>query len=160
MKTFFLFLPIALTIGAIFFTACAEQPKPTVTFDLASARQEIEASVQDQAALYAKGDSVGYVNYYTTDAEFMESNTPLIKGRKGVESAISGFIKSGLGLGLKTTNVWGSESCLAEQGIYELHTKDGKQVDIGKYIVLWRKEDGKWKAFRDCFNSDMPLPAK
>jgi ketosteroid isomerase-like protein len=34
--------------------------------------------------------------------------------------------------------------------------KDGKQIDKGKYIVLWKKEDGKWKLFRDCYNSDLP----
>lgn len=35
--------------------------------------------------------------------------------------------------------------------------KDGKQLDKGKYIVLWKKEEGKWKLFRDCYNSDLPL---
>jgi ketosteroid isomerase-like protein len=160
MKLSFSILPIALITGTIFFSACTEQPKPVASFDLASARKDIEAAVQSQLDFYVKGDSVGYASYYTMDAEFMESNTPVIVGRKNIESAISGFIKSGLGLGIKTTNVFGGETCLAEQGTYELHTKDGKQADIGKYIVLWKKEDGKWKAFRDIFNSDLPVPAK
>ena len=32
--------------------------------------------------------------------------------------------------------------------------KSGKEIDKGKYIVLWKMEDGKWKLHRDIFNSD------
>jgi ketosteroid isomerase-like protein len=47
-----------------------------------------------------------------------------------------------------------------EEGVYEIKTKDGKQLDKGKYIVLWKKEDGKWKLHRDISNSDLPLASK
>ena len=29
-------------------------------------------------------------------------------------------------------------------------------TDTGKYVVVWRKIDGKWKAAADIFNSDLP----
>jgi ketosteroid isomerase-like protein len=60
-------------------------------------------------------------------------------------------------LGLTTTGLWGDEKMLAEEGIFTFMDKDGNQIDKGKYIVLWKKEDGKWKLFRDCYNSDLPL---
>ena len=28
-----------------------------------------------------------------------------------------------------------------------------KTVDKGNYIVVWKKDDGKWKIFRDIWNS-------
>jgi ketosteroid isomerase-like protein len=34
--------------------------------------------------------------------------------------------------------------------------KDGKEIDRGKALELWKMEDGKWKLFRDIFNSDLP----
>lgn len=155
------FFIVAIT-AATFFSSCTEQPKPVATFDLASARKDIESVNQDWMNLFSRSDSAAYADIYTTDAEFMGPNTPTITGRKAIESAISDYIKSGLGLGLsiKTTNVWGNESCLAEQGTFTLSTKDGKPAEIGKYIVLWKKENGKWKAFRDCSNSDLPVAAK
>lgn len=46
---------------------------------------------------------------------------------------------------------------LAEEGEFTFMDKNDKFLDKGKYIVLWKKEDGEWKLFRDCYNSDMPL---
>jgi ketosteroid isomerase-like protein len=47
---------------------------------------------------------------------------------------------------------------LTEEGEVTLETKEGKQIDKGKYIALWKKEDDKWKLFRDCYSSDLPVP--
>ncbi len=41
--------------------------------------------------------------------------------------------------------------------MFTFSDKDEKELEKGKYIVLWKKEEGKWKLFRDCYNSDMPL---
>jgi hypothetical protein len=60
-------------------------------------------------------------------------------------------------LGLLTTGLWGDENMLAEEGEFTFMSEDDKLLDKGKYIVLWKKEDGMWKLFRDCYNSDMPL---
>jgi len=46
-----------------------------------------------------------------------------------------------------------------EEGEYTFMGEDGEQLDKGKYIVLWKMEDGKWKLFRDCYNSDLPIPS-
>ena len=35
--------------------------------------------------------------------------------------------------------------------------KTGKPKDE-KYIVLWKKAAGRWKLFRDIFNSNLPAP--
>ena len=36
---------------------------------------------------------------------------------------------------------------------------EGRQVlDRGKYMVIWKREDGQWKLHRDIFNSSMPAP--
>ena len=45
---------------------------------------------------------------------------------------------------------------VSEVGSYSMTDKSGKEIDKGKYIVLWKMEDGKWKLHRDIFNSDMP----
>jgi ketosteroid isomerase-like protein len=49
-----------------------------------------------------------------------------------------------------------------EVGAYKI-TGPGQQVlDTGKYIVVWKKEDGQWKLHRDIFNTSVaaaPAPA-
>ncbi|GAC1302831.1 MAG: hypothetical protein NVSMB24_08010 [Mucilaginibacter sp.] len=108
----------------------------------------------------AKGDSVGIANCYTTDAKFMAPDRPAIVGRQNIQSTFAAFIKAGAAkLDLNMLNLWGNADVLAEEGTFTLSTKDGHRIDKGKYIVLWKKEDGKWKIARDCSNSDLPAPA-
>jgi len=49
---------------------------------------------------------------------------------------------------------------ITEEGVFEINLKDGKQIDKGKYVVVWKKEDGKWKLYRDMSNTDLPLSTK
>jgi len=41
---------------------------------------------------------------------------------------------------------------------YTFTDKDGKVVDKGKSLEVFKMEDGVWKLHRDCYNSDLPCP--
>ena len=43
------------------------------------------------------------------------------------------------GLAFQTDYLWGDEAMLAEEGVLTVDAKDGKTLDKGKYIVLWKK---------------------
>jgi len=138
--------------------ADAKETQPV--FDLTAARKEIDSLNLVFMAMVAKGDSLGLTNFYTIDAKMMAPNGPAIVGRKNIQSALTGLVNSGLAkLSLTTVGLWGDEAMLAEEGVVAEEAKDGKQLDRGKYIVLWKKEDGNWKLFRDFFNSDLPVPS-
>ena len=34
---------------------------------------------------------------------------------------------------------------------------NGEKVDNGKFIVVWKKVQGKWYVHRNCFNSGNPV---
>ena len=56
---------------------------------------------------------------------------------------------------LRTTEVEAHGSTAIEHGAYTL--KAGKATaDTGKYVVIWRRERGKWKLHLDIFNSNNP----
>jgi len=163
-----LFTCTLLILSFILFAACnnTEETKTTgVTsappaFDLTVAKKEIEEADRNFSDALNRGDSTGLANLYTADAKMMGPNEPAIVGRKNIQTAIAGFINAGITKAVFTTiDVWGTEAMLAEEGELALFGKGGKQTDKGKYIVLWKKEDGKWKLFRDFFNSDLPVPA-
>ena len=48
-----------------------------------------------------------------------------------------------------------------DRGTYRMTVApDGtEQTDTGKYVVVWRKIGGEWKAAADIFNSDLPATA-
>ena len=138
--------------------ACQTPTKPA--FDLANAKKEIEAANLAIVELVAKGDSVGLASAYTPDGSLMLNNIPSIKGKDKLVNFWSGFTQSGAKIKLTTLEVWGDENFIAEEGLLEIKTKEGAQIDKGKYIVLWKKEGGKWKLHRDMSNSDLPATAQ
>ncbi len=156
---------IVVTILVITSIACCnEKAEKTVetktvaksTFNLTTAKAEIVAANKELAAFVAAADSVGIGNLYTQNAKFMMTGSPAIIGRNNIQSSFSGIINSGItGADLRTIEVWGTESLITEEGEYSLFVGED-EVDQGKYLVLWKKEDGKWKLFRDIFNSNLP----
>ncbi|MCX6299678.1 MAG: DUF4440 domain-containing protein [Bacteroidetes bacterium] len=148
------------TIIAASLFACKSETKPA--FDLVNAKKEIEAANKKIAEFIAKGDSVGVADAYGKDGTLMVNNMPSIGGpsiggKDKLTSFWGGFIKLGIGsLTLNTLEVWGDENFITEEGLFEVTLKDGKQADKGKYIVIWKKEDGNWKLHRDMSNTDLP----
>ena len=60
---------------------------------------------------------------------------------------------------LTTQEVMGGKDAVAETGKYEMMDAGGKTLDNGKYIAVWKEENGKWKMYRDEWNSAMPVAA-
>lgn len=160
-------LPVVVLF--LFFTSCGNKTEKATSsanvstekaFDLATARKQIDEGNQALADLLRKGDSTGFANMYCTDGKVMGPEEPAVVGRDAIKSAIGGMYRSGFtGLSLKPVDIWGSEALIGEEGTHVFSLNDGKEIDHGKYIVLWKMEDGKWKLFRDIWNTDIPRPA-
>ena len=158
-------LPVAIMLFA--FTSCGDKSSGSAdtkttepSFDLAPARKSIDEANQSLSDSLKKGDSTGFAGLYCSDAKVMAPEGPAASGKDAIKSMIGGFIQMGLtNLTIKASDIWGSEALVGEEGTFVLADKDGKEVDHGKYIVLWKMEDGKWKLFRDIFNTDIPKSA-
>jgi len=143
-------------------TSCNEKAKESTetvvesTFNLSTAKAEIEAVNKQFKKFITAADSIGLGNLYTPDAKFMMTGAPAISGIENIQSTFFGIIKSGVSnADLRTIEVWGTEDLITEEGEYSLFVGEA-EVDQGKYLVLWKKVDGKWKFFRDIFNSNLP----
>jgi ketosteroid isomerase-like protein len=162
MKQLLTILVIFL-ISSVLFVACGDKTASTTeeikpTFDLAGAKKVIDSTNAVFGSMVSKGDSVGLAPLYTSDAKFMMPNAPTVSGRSAIQSAFAGlFAAMGTpGLTLTTTDIWGSDELITEVGTFTMTDKSGKEIDKGKYVDLWKMEDGKWKLHRDIFNSDLP----
>jgi hypothetical protein len=57
----------------------------------------------------------------------------------------------------ETTAFYGTEDYVIDEGNYYLvFGKDGV-VDKGKYINIWKKEDGDWKILSNIWNTNLPM---
>jgi ketosteroid isomerase-like protein len=165
MKSILTAIVVLLITSALFVTcnndaqtasSATEEIKPA--FDIAATKKAIEEANTAYADLVKKSDSTGLAAMYSTDAKMLPSNMPAVTGRKNMESVFAGMLQMVGGLNITTLDVWGTADFVAEEGTLSILDKAGKEIDKGKYIALWKMEDGKWKIFRDCFNSDQPLP--
>jgi ketosteroid isomerase-like protein len=138
-------------------TAKVDEISPKTEFNLDTAKIEIEEANANFMALVAAGDSIGLANAYTIDAKFMGAGAPSVIGRKDIQTAMAGIVNAGITkVDLKLEHIYGTEDLIAEEGKLTLYAGD-IAVAEEKYIVLWKKEDGKWKLFRDIFNSNVPV---
>jgi ketosteroid isomerase-like protein len=137
------------------------KPETKSTFDLTSAKKEIETANREIMETFSKADSVGMANACSKDGYLMPNNMPSVKGKENITSVWGSDMKAGMSSGTLTTlEVWGDENYITEEGLYEMKSKEGAQLGKGKYIVLWKKEEGKWKRHRDIWNSDLPVATK
>lgn len=144
MKTNALFFLIA-TISL----SCSRIP------DQEQLRSEIEeANIEFMKASNAR-DAATLASLYTQDAKLMFPNMPTIEGRRNIQA----FFRQALGSGitdikLTTQEVKGTDEFAIEMGRYAM--LDGTKItDEGKYVVQWKKVDGKWHLHGDIYNTDM-----
>src|SRR5258706_9047746 len=134
----------------------AEQTIPV--FNLDSAKQSIEHQNIVFQTAFENSDSVGLGNLFTSDAKMMMPGSPSVEGRAAITSMVAKFMKMNIKRTAKTIDVWGNGDLLTEEGTASLFDQKGTELDHAKYLVLWKKEDGQWKLFRDMWNSDRMPP--
>ena len=161
-KNIYLNLVIALLILTAMSCKKAEEvnaePEKTA-FDLEIAKKAIEDSYKEFETAFNTKDSIGLANCYTTDAHFMMPNGKAIEGKPAIQKAFGQMLKGETPqIKLNLVNYWGNETNLTAENSWVMTVKDGKVVDEGKSIEVYKMEDGKWRMLRDCYNSNMPCP--
>lgn len=155
MKYWSSFLALA---GIVLMSACNQGGQNR--FDLAAARKAVEEGNKMMMDHIMKGDSVGMANMYAAGAKIMAPGLPGV-AKENIQHFAHGMMANGgMDFRLNTVDVWGNQDLLSEEGSWSLFDGNGTQLDHGKYIVLWKQENGQWKLFRDCWNSDGPVGGK
>lgn len=149
-------------VAIILFTACrnnSEVNTTTTAISSDSAKAMIAVKNAEFNNAIAKNDSTAFVNCYTDNLCFYPPNATEICNKDGVGKFFSGIQKMGVkGLLATTKDVFVSKDIITETGTYDLQIANNQSVDKGKYMVIWKQENGNWKMHRDIFNSDMPPP--
>ena len=157
--TIFIVTLILVTISCKKAQLTSDNDKPA--FDLVEAKTAIETAGQTFIIALNKGDSIALANCYTTDAKMMGPNEKTYIGRPAIRKAFSSWIKSGMPtFTMNTIDIWGNEDIMAAEEQWTFSDKDGKIIDTGKSIEIFKMENGKWLLYRDCYNSDIPCSVK
>ena len=161
MKHSFLKFFGILAISAMLLNSCANDAAKTETvgFSIDSAKAAIAASNKVFGGCFATGDSTTFANCYTSDGCINATGIPKMCGREAIISFFNGGHKMGINnIVLTTEEVMGGKEAVVETGKYEMFVGDKVSAEKGKFIVVWKEENGKWKMHRDIWNSDAPPP--
>jgi ketosteroid isomerase-like protein len=122
---------------------------------LAEARKAIEASNAIYADLANKKDG-SILTRYTDDACLLPPNASPVCGKENLLN----FFKDGPNVRVTFTiqNLYGDgKEFVTEESYYEMNDLEGKKMDEGKVVVIWKKTKDGWKMHRDMFSSNRPL---
>ncbi len=151
MKTRLLALVIVLI--ALFNFACNQAPS-----DLTEPIKEANTKMMEA---FAAGDTTTLFDFYTTDAKLFPANNEILDGKEAIGKFWNVTRQMGIvKILFETTTAQKFGNLAIEEGKYSLFVPNDMMVDQGKYIVTWKKENGKWKVYRDIWNNSSPAPVK
>ena len=106
------------------------------------------------AACTNKGDADCAATYYTENAVYIGPNMEPLIGREAIKVDLAGDGSTFLKLQADEIEVFGDT--VNELGTYTSTNKNGEVLDIGSYVVIWKKTEDGWKLHWDIFNSNLP----
>jgi len=134
--------------------SCATQ-RPTTL-----ARQELLATDKAFSDMsQAQGAAAAFYFYLSTNALSLPAGEQPLRGREAIRNSLTGMT------GVLRWQPRDAEAAASGHlgytwGTFEYESKDTtgrSKVGYGKYVTVWRKENGHWKALLDCGNSN-PAP--
>ena len=118
---------------------------------LSTLEKEIELRLREYESHLRNGDSIALGNMYMKNAEIIPSTV----GRENIIKAFGSSIRHGItGSSFKTTHLWGNDQLLVEDGTGSWFNSKGKVVGSGRYLLVWKKDEGEWKILRDTWFPD------
>ena len=141
-------------LSFLFFGCMAQQ---ATNPGLEVAKKAIAASNDMFFQAFVKGDSSLFIDRYTKDCWIMPPN---VRALCGADAALEFFKTAYNSYGVRngkfiTIDVFGDGvEFVTEVGFWQLFGANNRQIDDGKFLVLWKKTTDGWKMFRDSFSSD------
>lgn len=112
----------------------------------------------DWSKAAATRDADKVAAFYAENANAYPPNEPLAVGRAAAKKVWAAYLSEpSFRISWKTTHAEVSGDLGYTVGTYEDSFKgpDGKLVqEKGKYLCVWKKQKGEWKAIQDMWNSD------
>ena len=151
-----------LACGCIFLIGCTQTP-PVDTRAETDAIRAIEAQ---WAAAAKTRDIDKLVSSYAPEAVAMNANAPICAGHQAIRKAYESWladthVSKTFSNTVDAVEVSASGDLAYTRGTsrYSRNTQKGLVDEMGKWVTIYKKIDGKWKAILDIGNSDKPLPA-
>ena len=150
---------LVLMLAVPFLVSCTTAPPPDTT---AEDSQAIRAATKQFVDAINRGDAAAVAAHYTEEAKRLPPNRQMIVGRESIQAHYQGIFDAGVS-DLQTTviDLHVSGDMAHDVGKYSLtiQPEEGETFSVsGKFVTIWKRENGSWKIDVDIWNSSVPLP--
>jgi len=123
---------------------------------MANSDADLLAADHDFMQTFGRGDAKAIAARYTSDGQLLPAHSDLVTGRQVIQDFWQAAIDTGIKtVQLDTLEVEGYGGTAIEVGKYKLGGEEEQVLDEGKYIVIWKRENGQWRMHRDIWNTSM-----
>ncbi|MEO6404717.1 MAG: DUF4440 domain-containing protein [Ferruginibacter sp.] len=158
-------LSFAAFVSYVLLMSACNQPEKTVTTTSANGFSNLEgarAIIKENNGHFVealqRGDSSSMAAMYTRDAWLLPQHSEPITG-EDIQHAWGAAIRGGVKAFLfNTQDVTGYQDLLVETGKYETYGAGRQLLDKGKYVTVWKRENGVLKIFRLISNTSLAPP--
>ncbi len=131
------------------------------TTEIIQAQEAIAQANQQFMSAFNQGNAGGVAECYMAGAQLLPANVGPIAGGE----TIQGFWQAVMDMGIKTARLETVEldvlgETVIEVGKYTLLGGQEQVLDAGKYLVVWKIEQGQWKLHRDIWTTSLPAPSE
>jgi ketosteroid isomerase-like protein len=139
--------PVALALLALL-AGCQEAATPE-TFPQAAADAWLGS--------FNGGDVAGLVLTYSADAKILPPDEPIIAGAEAIDAFWQAYNPGQVRIEVsevesrKLGNFW------LREGAYKAQFPDEGETRVGKFMELWKQENGNWLMYRQMWNRNAPL---
>ena len=122
-------------------------------------RAAVDAAYSKFMGAVKSGDGAALAALYTVDGQLLPAQSDAVTGTDAIRAFWQGVFDSGTkGATLTTLELESHGDVAYEVGRYELRGADDVVLDSGKYVVIWKREDGAWKLHRDIWTTSASPP--
>lgn len=123
---------------------------------MASVAEQVRTKNAEFVTAFHDRNSEAIAGMYTAQARVMPPGAEIIEGKSKIQAFWDGVFRAGItDAKLETVDVdmIGGYTAV-ETGKFTMY-RNKEVADRGKYLVIWRNEDGLWKLHRDVWNSSV-----
>lgn len=128
-----------------------------IVFDSIAMKKIIDEKTNKFTQAHITKDTAYLNHIFTQDAKAYPPNSDVVTGRAAISAVNSEWVNYGIKeFREESTSFYGNEDYLIDEGKYYLRYGETDIIDKGKYINIWKKENGDWKIYSNIWNTSLP----
>jgi ketosteroid isomerase-like protein len=103
------------------------------------------------------GDVDGLALMYSADAEMLPPDEPIIAGPEDIKAFWQTYGPGQVRIEVSEVDTRKLGEVWLREGSYKAQFPDEGETRVGKFIELWKEENGNWLLYRQIWNRNAPL---